>query len=39
MVTAKQTLVLVDPDERRTVVIPESYRAAIRAFEGEDLEP
>ena len=38
MVTAKQALVLVDPEERQTVVIPESYREAIRAFEGEDLE-
>ena len=38
MVTAKQALVLVDPDERQTVVIPENYREAIRAFEGQDLE-
>src|SRR4051812_25568741 len=38
MVTARQTLVLVDVDERRAAAIPESYRARIRAFEGEDLE-
>ena len=38
MVTARQTLVLVDLDERRAAPIPESYREPIRAFEGEDLE-
>jgi acyl-CoA thioester hydrolase len=38
MVTATQTLVLVDLDERKPVAIPESYRDAIRAFEGEALE-
>ena len=35
MVTATQTLVLVDLDERKAVPIPESYKKAIRAFEGE----
>jgi acyl-CoA thioester hydrolase len=38
MVTARQTVVLVDLDSRRPVPIPESLRAPIRAFEGEDLE-
>jgi acyl-CoA thioester hydrolase len=37
MVTASQTLVLVDLEERRAVPIPESYRERIRAFEGGDL--
>jgi YbgC/YbaW family acyl-CoA thioester hydrolase len=38
MVTATQTLVLVDPDERTSVPIPDGYREVVRAFEGEDLE-
>ena len=38
MVTATQTLVLVDLDERRACEIPESYRSLIGAFEGDDLE-
>ena len=38
MVTATQTLVLVDLDERKAIPIPESYKEAIRAFEGEALE-
>ena len=38
MVTARQTLVLVDLDERRAAPLPEAYREPIRAFEGEDLE-
>jgi acyl-CoA thioester hydrolase len=38
MVTATQTLVLVDLDERKAVSIPESYKDAIRSFEGETLE-
>jgi acyl-CoA thioester hydrolase len=37
MVTATQTLVLVDLDERRACPIPESFVEAVRAFEGEDL--
>ena len=37
MVTATQTLVLVDLDERRAVPIPEAYRERIRGFEGDDL--
>jgi acyl-CoA thioester hydrolase len=38
MVTATQTLVLVDLEERRAVPIPDTYRERVRAFEGEDLE-
>ena len=37
MVTALQTLVLVDLEERRACAIPDAYRDAIRAFEGDDL--
>ena len=37
MVTAAQTLVLVDLEQRRAVPIPDAYRAPVRAFEGEDL--
>ena len=36
-VTATQTLVLVDLAERKAVSIPESYREAIRGFEGDSL--
>jgi acyl-CoA thioester hydrolase len=38
MVTATQTLVLVDLEERRACEIPSEYRELIRSFEGEDLE-
>jgi acyl-CoA thioester hydrolase len=38
MVTATQTLVLVDLDERKAVPIPDGYKDAIRDFEGEALE-
>jgi acyl-CoA thioester hydrolase len=38
MVTATQTLVLVDLEGRRAVPIPDAYRERVRAFEGEDLE-
>jgi acyl-CoA thioester hydrolase len=37
MVTAQQTLVLVDLEERRACTIPDSYREQVAAFEGEDL--
>jgi len=37
LVNATQTLVLVDLDERKAVPIPDSYREAIRAFEGDSL--
>ena len=38
MVTARQTLVLVDVAERRAREIPDDYRELIRSFEGDDLE-
>ena len=38
MVTATQTLVLVDLEERRAVPIPDDYRERVRAFEGDDLQ-
>jgi acyl-CoA thioester hydrolase len=38
MVTAAQTLVLVDLDERKAVPIPDTYKDVIRAFEGDTLE-
>lgn len=38
MVTATQTLVLVDLDERKAVPIPETYRDVIRGFERDTLE-
>ena len=37
MVTAEQTLVLVDLDERKAAPIPDNYRERIRAFEHDDL--
>ena len=38
MVTAAQTVVLVDLAERRPCPIPDDHRALIRAFEGDDVE-
>jgi acyl-CoA thioester hydrolase len=38
MVTATQTLVLVDLDERRARPIPERMKEIVAAFEGADLE-
>jgi acyl-CoA thioester hydrolase len=38
MVTAEQTLVLVDLEERRAYPIPDSYREQVAALEGEDLD-
>jgi len=38
MVTATQTLVFIDLDERRALPIPAWYRDAIRGFEGADCE-
>lgn len=38
MVTAEQTLVLVDLEERKAFTIPDPFIGAARAFEGEDLE-
>jgi acyl-CoA thioester hydrolase len=38
MVTATQTLVLVDLEERRAQTIPEGLQRTVGAFEGSDLE-
>jgi acyl-CoA thioester hydrolase len=38
MVSAMQTLVLVDLEERRATPIPASYRETVKAFEGADCE-
>jgi acyl-CoA thioester hydrolase len=38
MVTAQQTLVLVDLDERKACPIPDAYVESLRGFEGSDLE-
>jgi len=38
MVTASQTAVLVDLEQRRAREVPEWLRARIREFEGDDLE-
>jgi acyl-CoA thioester hydrolase len=38
MVTAHQTLVLVDLDRRRPQPIPASFRDLVREFEGADVE-
>jgi acyl-CoA thioester hydrolase len=37
MVTATQTLVLIDPQHRRAVPIPNDYRRRVAAFEGKAL--
>ena len=38
MVTAHQTLVLVDLEARKAAAIPETFREKIRELEGEDCE-
>ena len=38
LVTAHQTLVLVDLEARRAKPIPDEFREQIAAFEGDDLE-
>ena len=38
MVTAQQTIVLIDREARRPAPVPDELRAAIRGFEGEDLQ-
>jgi acyl-CoA thioester hydrolase len=38
LVTASQTLVLVDLDERKACPIPQAFVETVRAFEGDDLE-
>jgi len=37
MVTAVQTVVLIDVESRRPVAVPEPLRATVRDFEGVDL--
>jgi acyl-CoA thioester hydrolase len=37
MVTATQTLVLIDLEERKACPIPEQFVEAVQAFEGDDL--
>jgi acyl-CoA thioester hydrolase len=38
MVTAAQTLVLIDLERRQACAIPNTFIETVRAFEGEDLE-
>ena len=38
LVTATQTIVLVDLDERKACEIPQGFRDTIRAFEGDDVD-
>jgi acyl-CoA thioester hydrolase len=38
MVTAHQTLVYVDLEERRALPVPDDYRAAVVELEGDDVE-
>ena len=38
MVTATQTLVLVDLESRRPTRVPDELRTRVRSFEGSDLE-
>ena len=38
MVTARQTLVLIDLESRRPTPVPEDLRAAVRTLEGTDVE-
>ncbi len=38
MVTAQQTLVLIDLEGRRPTPVPDELRSALRSFEGGDLE-
>ena len=38
MVTAQQTIVLVDLESRTPTTVPDELRSAIQRFEGDDLE-
>ncbi|HEY3050789.1 MAG TPA: thioesterase family protein [Gaiellaceae bacterium] len=38
MVTAHQTLVLVDLEQRKPIPVPDQVRERIRTFEGDDLD-
>ena len=37
MVTATQTVVLIDHDDRRPLPVPEAFRSAVAGFEGAVL--
>jgi acyl-CoA thioester hydrolase len=37
MVTATQVVVLIDHDDRTTLAVPDTFRAAVSAFEGVEL--
>jgi acyl-CoA thioester hydrolase len=37
MVTATQTVVLIDHGDRRTLPVPDAFRAAVAGFEGTEL--
>jgi len=37
-VTAHQTLVYVDLEERKALPVPDDYRAKVAALEGDDVE-
>ena len=38
MVTARQTVVLVDLERRMPSPVPDDFRELVRRFEGEDLD-
>jgi len=38
LVTAHQTLVYVDLEERKALLVPDDYRAKVVEFEGDDVE-
>ncbi|MDX6486832.1 MAG: acyl-CoA thioester hydrolase [Gaiellaceae bacterium] len=38
LVTAHQTLVYIDLDERKAMPVPDDYRATVARFEGDDVE-
>lgn len=38
MVTAHQTLVYIDLEQRRAAPVPDEYRAAIKAFEADNVD-
>ena len=37
MVTATQTVVLIDHDDRRTLPVPDAFRASVAGFEGIEV--
>jgi acyl-CoA thioesterase FadM len=38
LVTAHQTVVYVDLEERNALLVPDDYRAKLVQFEGDDVE-